>query len=61
MKVKMNEKIAETMWWPKGQTLVHVVKRGNFPTSVFATLPDGTETQIDIIELEDTHGIDPRK
>lgn len=40
------------MWWNKGECVVEVLRTGHFPTTAMVKLPNDTETEVDIDELE---------
>jgi hypothetical protein len=44
------------VWWTKGECVVEVLRTGHFPTTIIGKLPNDTETEIDIDELETHHG-----
>lgn len=50
--MKLKRTIARWVWWKKGECVVEILSAGHFPTSVIARLPNDTETEIDIDELE---------
>ncbi len=39
-------------WWRVGECVVEVLKRGHFPTTVLAKLPNDKITEIDLTELD---------
>lgn len=44
--------IPEWVWWKKGECVVKVMRRGHYPTTVIARLPNDKETEIELTELE---------
>lgn len=48
--------IPKWVWWRKGECVVEVLKRGHYPTTVMAKLPDGRTTEIELFELEHHRG-----
>jgi hypothetical protein len=47
-------------WCKSLKCVVEVIKRGHFPTTAVVRLPNDSEVEVDISELEDTHGDNPR-
>jgi len=43
------------MWWKKGECVVKVLRRGNYPDTVMVRLPNDIETQVYQNELESDH------
>jgi len=39
-------------WWRAGECVVEVLKRGHFPTTVLAKLPNDKITEIELVELD---------
>ena len=48
--------IPKLVWWTKGECEVEVLRRGHYPTSVMAKLPNDKTTEIELAELEVTRG-----
>lgn len=44
--------IPRWVWWKVGECVVEVLKRGHYPTTVMAKLPNDTVTEIEIVELD---------
>lgn len=42
------------MWWTKGECVVEIIKRGHYPTTVIAKLPNDKTTEIELDELGET-------
>lgn len=40
------------MWWPKGECVVEIVKRGHYPDAVMVKLPNDVMTEVELTELE---------
>jgi hypothetical protein len=57
----MMEKITlpKWMWWKKGECVVEILRRGNYPDTVMVRLPNDVETQVYQNELETNHGSNP--
>jgi hypothetical protein len=50
--MKIEQMIPKWVWWKKGECVVEVLKMGHYPTSIIAKLPNDTESEIDIDELD---------
>lgn len=51
----MNESIIthkKWAWWRAGECVVEVLKRGHFPNTVLAKLPNDKITEIELVELD---------
>jgi hypothetical protein len=44
--------VPQWVWWKKGECVVEVLRRGHYPTTVMAKLPDDRTTEIELVELE---------
>lgn len=44
--------LPDWVWWTKGECVVKVLRRGHYPTTIMARLPNDKETEIEMTELE---------
>lgn len=44
--------IPKWVWWIKGECVVEVLKRGHYPTTIMAKLPNDKVTEIELVELD---------
>lgn len=52
MKENRYPTLPEWVWWNDGECVVRVLSAGHFPTTIMARLPNDTECEIEIAELE---------
>jgi len=54
MEINRTNHLYKWMWWTKGECVVEILRTGHFPTTAMVVLPNDTQTEIDINELEMT-------
>lgn len=57
----MTRLMPKWMWWKNGKCTVEILRTGHYPNTVIVELPLGTQTEIEIAELETPDGRDTGK